>query len=752
MLSGLEAVRSQTVGLVLSGGGSDGLTHVGVLKVLEAENIPIDFVCGTSIGAFIGGLYAAGYSVAEIEKLVLSDRFQRMARGETEKKNTHFFLKPEPDAGWTGFRFSTDTVFLNALPTSLISPTPIDFGLMEFFAGSAAAAHYDFDSLMIPYRCNASNITQKCEMVFGEGDLGRSIRASMSYPFYLKPVSIDEQLYVDGGLYNNYPVSIMQAYFHPDFIIGCNVSDNIPIPAEEDLLSQVKSMLINRNRSEELPDNLITITPKTGLSALFSFENPEMLIAEGERATKEVLPELNKHITRKVSPREKQIARDAFRRKIKTLQFGRIKISGMRPGAEQFVRRSLRFNKPKPVSAAQLRKTYLRLSSYPHIRQMYTSSLFDPADSLFQFELKGRTDRSIYAGFGGNFSSRPINSAFITLGYQYLGRIGVSLYANSFFGRLYGSYFLKARFDFPLKVPIYAEVLYSQNRWDFFKSSTAFFEDAKPSFLLQREDFGEVILAMPLGNAGRIGAGLSISDQRNSYYQSTSFSQNDTTDRTELLAGGALGFIEWNTLNRKQYATAGFSYGIRARSVSGNEIYDPGSTAEGQLFFTGPQQWVQARLIAEHFLPFGSHYSLGLYAESYLSTQGLFSNYTSSLLSAPAFTPIPEARTFFLGQFRSHNWMAAGFRHVFSIWKKNLDLRLEAYYYQPIREILSKPDNTPYYSSYFFKAYTIGSASVVIHNPLGPLSFSVNYYDAKEKPWSFLFSFGYLLFNRKALD
>ena len=96
-------------------GGASGLAHIGVLKALEENAIPIDYITGTSIGALIGGMYAAGYSPAEIETILTSDYYRKLAEGEIEDKYIYFFRKPAPNASWFSFRFNSDSNFFAKL-------------------------------------------------------------------------------------------------------------------------------------------------------------------------------------------------------------------------------------------------------------------------------------------------------------------------------------------------------------------------------------------------------------------------------------------------------------------------------------------------------------------------------------------------------------------------------------------------------------------------------------------------------------
>ena len=235
-------VSAQRVGVVLSGGGSSGLAHVGVLKALEEAHIPIDYIAGTSMGALVGGMYAMGYSPAQIEVLVKSDEFNGWVFGKPIDRYVYFFREREPDANWVGIKFRIDSVIQTRFPTNIISPVNMDFAFLERTSAISAAAGYNFDSLFVPYRCVAADIYNKAEVIFKEGDIGQAMRASATYPFFFKPIVVDGKLLFDGGLYNNFPADVMYRDFMPDVIIGSTVASEIKPPQEEDILSQINSI------------------------------------------------------------------------------------------------------------------------------------------------------------------------------------------------------------------------------------------------------------------------------------------------------------------------------------------------------------------------------------------------------------------------------------------------------------------------------------------------------------------------------
>ena len=746
-----SVATAQKVGVVLSGGGADGLAHIGVLKALEERKIPIDYVAGTSIGALIGAMYASGYSPAEMELMVKQEKFKKWAVGEVEEQHVYYFKKRDVDASWINFKFSLDTLIQTSLPTNLISPVPVDFGLMEFFARATAAAGANFDSLFVPYRCVASNITDKKEEIFSGGDLGQSVRASMSYPFYIKTLNINNKLYFDGGLYNNYPTDVMYNAFKPDIIIGSNVSESPNPPDEDDLISQVKSIFITRGLSVELPVKIITIEPKVGFSGLFEFDRPDDLILSGYEATISKISDIELSVNRRVTPETLQKRRKFFRDTPPNLVFNQVEVKGLKRGQSEYVRKLLGLKKNSIISFEELKPKYFRLAADQKIKQIYPIAIVDDKTGYYKLDLKIKKEKDIFLSFGGNFSSRPINAAYIAAQYNYLGKIGVSVFGNTYFGRFYGSYQVKTKFDFPSRLPFYIESSFTRNRWDYFRSSTAFFEESKPSYLVQNENYFDLDAGLPAKNKSKVSLGGSVANLFDRYYQTKAFTQSDTTDRTDFFLLTPYILYERNTLNRKQFANAGTFFSLKVRYVMGNEITDPGTTSAQQLFETAYHEWFQVKMTYENYYKRRGRLRLGFATETVISSQDFFANYTASILAAPQFNPIPEARTIFSENYRAHNYTSFGLKNVINIFS-SLDVRLEAYVFQAYQSILNNQFLEAYYSDIFSKRSFIASSALVYQTPIGPLSLSFNYYSANEKPYSVLFSFGYIMFNKRALE
>ena len=120
----------QKVGVVLSGGASAGLAHIGVLKALEENEIPVDYIAGTSMGAIVAGMYAIGWSPEKMEAMASSEKFRDMAQGEIEDRYKYYFKQKEDNASFITLKFARDTIWQTSLPTNVISPVSIDFEMM----------------------------------------------------------------------------------------------------------------------------------------------------------------------------------------------------------------------------------------------------------------------------------------------------------------------------------------------------------------------------------------------------------------------------------------------------------------------------------------------------------------------------------------------------------------------------------------------------------------------------------------------
>lgn len=745
-------IHAQKIGLVLSGGGASGLSHVGVLKALEENDIPVDYITGTSIGALVGAYYASGYTPDEIEAIVKANFFQNITKGDLPVKYDYMLKEREDYGSWITFKFSLKDNYLKNLPTNVINSVPIDYYLMETFTGISSKTGNNFDSLMIPFRCVASDVSEKKTVLFRSGDLPLALRASMSYPFYLRPVSLNGKLLFDGGLYNNFPSDVMQKEFAPDLIIGSNVSEGNGNPDDDDLYMQLRNLMMHQSKRDTITQKGVLIEPWSKVNT-FNFNNAKRLIDSGYAATLRLIPQIKKDLNRSANKTDLATKREKFRnyRKTEEIRFSNITINGFNSRQERFIRKSIQFG-DKPFTLKQLKKRYFRLLSDNQIKNMFPTVVKD-SNNVYTLHLNGKKEKPFYIDAGALLSNRPISEAFLGFQYNHLGRIGFSAYGNGYIGKLYSGSYSRLRFDFPGRFPFYIEPSFTFSRWDYYSSSSLFYIFEKPAYLIQEDRFGEIKIGVPVGNISQFNVAGGITEWSNLYYQTDQFKITDTTDKTYFDYWYMQANYKLNTQNRKMYATDGTLINARARIMEGRESYEPGNTSLDTIAYKNQLRpvWLQMKLTLDSYIKPFKGFRVGIFGEAVYSTQSFFHNYEATILSAPAFNPIPESQTYFIDAFRAHNYFAGGLKLV-TTPTKGFDIRLEAYVFQPVQSILSDQNHKAVYSSPFLYRPVIGMASLVYNTAVGPLSIGVNYYDKFQNPVTFFFHFGYIIFNRKSID
>ncbi|MDD3859102.1 MAG: patatin-like phospholipase family protein, partial [Bacteroidales bacterium] len=365
LIIGVFELSSQSVGLVLSGGGAKGMAHIGVIRALEENNIPIDYVVGTSIGAIIGGLYATGHSPDEMEAMFKDEKFYNYYKGLIPENHFYYFKTLNTDA--SAFRFGLtrrDSSISIVLPTNLVATQPMDFGIMEYFAKFTAGANNNFDSLFVPYRCVASDIYRNREVVFRDGDLGSAIRASMTFPLYFKPVEIDSVLYFDGGIYNNFPVDVMCKEFNPDFIIGVVVSNYSQKPDPDNLMLQIENLVMGEEKEYIVPPNKgITLKIDFEEISLLDFHKVDELVLKGYNAGNQIIDSIKmRYPIRRQNDLELKEHRKLYKSRLPVLLFDKVYIKGLDTNEKEYVNHVFKRQTDK-LNLKQLESEYYKLIS-----------------------------------------------------------------------------------------------------------------------------------------------------------------------------------------------------------------------------------------------------------------------------------------------------------------------------------------------------------------------------------------------------
>lgn len=745
-----KSVSAQRVGVVLSGGGATGLAHIGVLKALEEAEIPIDYISGTSAGALIGALYASGYSPDEIETYILSEDFKNMSSGDISKAERFLLRERSDDASMLNINFAKDSIFVKSLPTNFLSPSTLDYETFRLIGHTGAAVGKDFDSLFIPFRCVASDIYKKESVIFKQGDLNAAVRASMTYPFYINPIRIDGKLFFDGGLYNNFPADVLYHEFPVDYIVGSNVSLNAAPPTEDDIISQITTMFVQKTNFNLPCTYGVIIEPENTLGT-FEFTRAEEAIQSGYDAAQVYIDSILLNTTARVKVSELEERRKQFRSKISPVKISSINVSSYSSSDVSFVENNFMKDTIKePLTLEEFKKRYYRAYATHQIKYIFPT-LQKASDSTYNLSLEVTKQKPFTISVGGHFSSRPVNTAYIGLSYWDLGKGAVGLHGEAYFGKFYGSTKLKLDYDLPTLFPIRMSPYFVLNRWDYYRSSSTFFEDVNPSFLVQNEMYYGLSAEIAATSNAKAGLDLRKFENSDDYYQTLDYSSSDTADVTSFIGESIALNYEYNTLNRKQWASKGSLLKASFRYIQGKENSLSGTTPGQEYDVRKFHRWINLSIEGQKYYNVNSFFKLGVYGKAVLNSQSLFANYTASILNMTEFSPLPDSRPLFMSEYRAPQFVGGGINLIFN-YSKYFELRVEPYFFQPFRQIIRLDNEGDFgYSDLFEEGVPMVGASLIFHSPIGPLRISTNYFPKQGKPFVTQLSFGYVLFNDRSI-
>ncbi|MDH4058301.1 MAG: patatin-like phospholipase family protein, partial [Cyclobacteriaceae bacterium] len=465
-----EAI-AQKVGLVLSGGGAKGLAHIGVLKALEESEIPIDYLAGTSMGGIIAGAYAAGLSPNQIEEIILSEDFIGWINGKLEPGYNYEYSKKEVFPSFVRFNLSMDSSYGFLLNSSIASDLSLNFALAEKFAQAAAISKNNFDSLFVPLRVIAADIFTQNEVVLRDGILSDALRATQTVPFFYHPVKVDNKYLFDGGVYNNFPVDVMQRDFNPGVIIGSNVSSRVfetyPYDQDEKLISNsLLYMLLDKSNPADLPENGVYIQPDLKGYTAFDFKKAKSMIDSGYYQTLRQIEEIRGRITDRRTCESVAINRNIFNSRSKPFIMEDVLYDGFNSKQQRYLDRFF-MNGKRPLYFSHVKKGYFKIVSEDYFKNIYPNIIYDTTSNAFNFKLSKRPQNNFQVDFGGVIATRSVSTIFLGLNYYYFNRALVHASMNFYAGNFFKSAELKYKIDIPNLGQFYIEPQATFNSWDF---------------------------------------------------------------------------------------------------------------------------------------------------------------------------------------------------------------------------------------------------------------------------------------------
>ena len=335
------------IGLVLSGGGAKGFAHIGVLKVIEEAGIKIDYIGGTSMGAVVGGLYAAGYTAAQLDSIFKETDFDELLSDYIPRETKNFYEK------------RNDEVYALVLPFNKYKigiPDALSKGLYNFNLLSRITRNVrhtrDFNKLSIPFLCIGTDIETGEQLVLDKGNLARAMIASSAFPSLFSPVEYQDRFIVDGGVVNNYPIDEIRK-LGADIVIGVDVQNDLLDRKGLNDAIKILVQITNLHSIDKMKENIlktdIYIKPDIKDYGVMSFDRGQQIVGKGEEAAFSVFERL-----KQLGAQSKNYRKPKLKNEIDSLQIENINCNKLKNYTKEYIYGKLRFKPGTKISYGQL--------------------------------------------------------------------------------------------------------------------------------------------------------------------------------------------------------------------------------------------------------------------------------------------------------------------------------------------------------------------------------------------------------------
>ncbi|WP_081810578.1 patatin-like phospholipase family protein [Flavobacterium daejeonense] len=394
------------IGLVLSGGGAKGFAHIGVLKVIEEAGVKIDYIGGTSMGAVVGGLYAAGYNAAQLDSIFKETDFDELLSDYIPRQTKNFYEK------------RNDEVYSLVLPFNKYKigiPDALSKGLYNFNLLSRITRNVrhvrDFNKLPIPFLCIGSDIETGEQVVLNKGNLAQAMIASSAFPSLFSPVEYQDRFLVDGGVVNNYPVDEVRK-LGADIIIGVDVQNDLLDRKELNDATKILVQITNLHSIDKMKQNIlktdIYIRPDVREYGVMSFDSGDVILSRGEEAAFSVFERL-----KQLGVQSKNYKKPKLEQQSDSLQIAAINCNKLRNYTKEYIYGKLRFKPGTKISYRQLQTG---------INNLNATENFSAIDYSFEDD-NGKDDLNLV------LKENPINN-FLKFGLHYDGLYKSSVLIN----------------------------------------------------------------------------------------------------------------------------------------------------------------------------------------------------------------------------------------------------------------------------------------------------------------------------------
>lgn len=734
----------ESVGLVLSGGGAKGIAHVGVIKALEENGIPVDYVTGTSMGAIVGSLYSCGWTPEQMMDLFLSKNFTYWSTGTIDRNLVYYISTPTPTPKWASINLNlkkSPNIVRQIIPSSLINPIPMNLEFLELYSPYTEQCDENFNNLFVPFRCVTSDIYHKHKIVCKSGSLGDAVRASMSFPLVFKPIEMDGVLVYDGGIYDNFPVDVMREDFHPDFIIGVSVSSADTKPIKGDVYSQLEDMIIQNNDYNLPAKEGVKIQVPVLNFGVLDFQDAAEIYSIGYKTGLSMVDSIKKRLPARESPELLAQRRKAFASRTPEVTFDSVEVTGATPRQAKYLKSLFEGKKPNdPINLQEVKNGYYRAVTDGKLYDLLPQARFNP-DGRNTLLLEASVKNPWNVGVGGWITTSTNSMLYLTFGYHTLSFNSLDLDLGGWLGQSYYAGELSAKFALTSSIPSYIQLNAVISRQKYYDSELLFYQSNTPSFITDLQEFIRLNYSWAIGRKAKGYTNIAYGREVYEYFpDNIKPLENVKRDKNLYHIAAFKAGYELNTLNDQLYPSAGREWNANILLSHEESKYRPGNDdayiPKWTSHFTG-----SAELIWRHYFPLHNNFKLGGMVHGLVTAEKLYQDYISTLIHAQAFAPTPSTRNYFNVAFRANNFIAAG---IMPVWVplNHAQIRGDFYLFCPTRNIISNPEGMAAYSGWFHKPQFIGEVAAVYNFPFASLSLYVNYLSSPKKNVNFGVNFG----------
>ena len=722
-------VHKGGVGLVLSGGGAKGIAHVGVIKALEENNIPIDYVVGTSMGAVIGSFYACGMTPEEMMALIKSKDFTYWSTGNIDPNKIFYFDKPFPTPSILNlnfnFRDSTEVEF-QGLRANLINPTPMNFEFMKLFSPFTAQCKGDFDKLFVPFRCVYSDVYHKHKVVGRSGSLGDNVRASMSFPFVYSPIEMNGVLVYDGVIYDNFPVDVMHEVFDPGIMIGVSVSGPDGPPEPGNAYSQLEDMIIQNNDYSLPPEQGIKMQVPVRQFNVLAFDKADVIYEIGYRTALEMMDSIKQRVRKRVPEDYVDKRRKEWKAATPDVRFNKVHVDDAQPPSARYVAKSF-ISGNDTINMDQAEDIYYKVMSSGKIEYLLPTAMDIRPDGLATLDIDVREGAPFKLSAGGWLTSSVNSMLYASASYHNINSGMFEGGISGWLGQSYGALSANARVRLNTHVASALRIEGVVSRKKFYSKDFMFYSDDNNRTFSSQLNFFSLSYERAIGWhwKGYVKAGYSF--KCNHLYGSeepeyVALGRDKAQYHTWKCETG----VSTSTLNNLIFPTSGreiighiSASAIRARYLPHCEK-EAGDSFKSHALFTA---WGRYR---RYFPLHGTSFIIGTMAEAAVTVGPLWENFASTKANSNVFAPTPTLSNLYNYHLRSRSYIALG---VIPVWNpvERMQVRADVYCLSDIRSLKDNGLERASYKGWFRTGALFTQVSGVINFPFASLMAYGNY-------------------------